>query len=323
MPFARIDLSGAVRRRGVARGTRDVRTPTQKDGDHTPRAGGNAENGPGSQELEDADEAGTDDWCLASHEHPDTTSSCQEGRRSCRGGGPVHAQLAAPTLVAYAILGEAAVTHCKTRATSLPQLVGPTIFRLQPLQEETVSYNDLMEQVQRNLFLTYFHPDNKTSLLHSTNEQTASNMKASIRLVWLLPACAWVSISGEHIRRTLEILGQSKPEQAFQGYYNHYFHPHDPVRFRFIEAVLQNMNNRTERVVTACDVYKWPVRFPLIVPCAALHLVCTECAIAATGGHGALIRKPLAHCSACGDRIHSDFCDCVQVPVEADFPVLH
>lgn len=57
--------------------------------------------------------------------------------------GQVQAQPAVPTLVACAILGAAAMTPCNTRALTLPQLVGLTIFRLHPLQEDIASYEDV------------------------------------------------------------------------------------------------------------------------------------------------------------------------------------
>lgn len=178
--------------------------------------------------------AGGDHKIERAERSPKGATAPSSGHRSSAGDRRrrerVQAQLVTPTLLTYAIFSETAVTHTKSRVLTLPRLVGPTIFRLEPLKEEIASYNDLVELSQRNLFLTYFHPANEKSLLHSANKGNTKQILSSAQLTWLFPACIWASVLPQHIRQTLEMLPRCKPDQSFQGYYNHYLYPHEPVR---------------------------------------------------------------------------------------------
>lgn len=81
--------------------------------------------------------------------------------------------------------------------------------------------------------------------------------------------------------------------------------------------VLFNVNSEVRRFVTPCDGCHHLVRFPIIVPCPNIHLLCTECLINASRRGNAFTRRlPLIKCPLCFAAIHADFFDRLQPPVQ-------
>lgn len=80
--------------------------------------------------------------------------------------------------------------------------------------------------------------------------------------------------------------------------------------------VFRDIGNLTYRSVVLCDVCNQCSRFPILIPCPALHLVCAQCLIKNSHFTAAGLRCPLTACILCNATIHADFFDRLQPPTE-------
>lgn len=157
--------------------------------------------------------------------------SCETAKNFVRLGAMTH------DLVLYSTLLQTVVIHSKNRIAQLPSVRGPYMRKLLPVLAERDAYNDLVELVQKNLFLTYFSRRNRASFLNPCNKKSAQEMVANLNLAWLFPPVGLWFMSQESIDLTCAMLLRCTATTCYAGCYNHYYCPVDFKRLAFVKRV--------------------------------------------------------------------------------------
>ncbi|KAF8821999.1 SWI2/SNF2-containing protein, partial [Cardiosporidium cionae] len=192
----------------------------------------------------------------------------------------------------FCLLDSLLVRHSKWRCENLPVLDGPKIFQISPTKAEMDVYNDLVQLTQRNLYCTYYSRENLDSLLHPNQREQAMAVLWNLRF-----SCAFVAKPNLYIM-------EKWIEETIQMLTNRH-------------AIFLNIN-RKGRFLVKCDMCSHTVRFPLLIPCKSLHLLCTECLFPKPLRATWHRRSPLEMCPLCSPHspINGDFFDRLQPPVE-------
>ncbi|PFH38336.1 hypothetical protein BESB_006770 [Besnoitia besnoiti] len=210
------------------------------------------------------------------------------------------------------LLNTCLVRHSKEQCQRLPALRGPTIYRIEPSAKERETYNDLVQLMQRNLFCTYYSRKNKDSLLHPSQRSQASTSLWNLRFSCTINSEAHLQILIKWIDEAVQMLSNKHEVYQNEFPYNFQFE-----RIVYVVEVYLRLN-RPERTYAACDMCRQAIRFPLLIPCPSLHLLCTECVFPQIFSDNLCRRPPLRHCPLCWPcaPVNADFFDRLQPPVE-------
>ena len=201
------------------------------------------------------------------------------------------------------------VRHSKSMV-ALPRLNGPNVVSLELTAREKSAYNDLVQVIERNLFCTYFSRDNRDSLLHPNNRMLAKEAIWNIIFVGFGYSLLRVGVYESDLVESMEMLRHCKPLEPWRDVYNHKQYEWPEKRLQFVEETFRFI--RQSRSVL-CDRCNRRLRFPVLVPCPALHLLCVECMRDRSTLFAS--RKPVGACPECGADIHNDFFDRLQPPI--------
>ncbi|PHJ18946.1 swi2 snf2-containing protein [Cystoisospora suis] len=210
------------------------------------------------------------------------------------------------------LLSTCLVRHTKEQCQRLPPLKGPTVYRIEPTDRERETYNDLVQLMQRNLFCTYYCRKNKDSLLHSSQRAQAQTSLWNLRFSCTITSEAHLHVLVKWLDEAVQMLANKH-----ETYHNEYPYDFQFDRVVYVVEVYLRLN-RPERTYAFCDMCRQAIRFPLLVPCPSLHLLCTECLFPQIFSHSLCRRPPLRHCPICWPLwpINADFFDRLQPPVE-------
>ncbi|KFG33956.1 SWI2/SNF2-containing protein, partial [Toxoplasma gondii FOU] len=210
------------------------------------------------------------------------------------------------------LLNTCLVRHSKEQCQRLPALRGPTIYRIEPSAKERTTYNDLVQLMQRNLFCTYYSRKNKDSLLHPSQRAQASTSLWNLRFSCTIQSESHLHILTKWVDEAVEMLANKHAV-----YHNEFPYKFQFERIAYVVEVYLRLN-KVERTYATCDMCRQAIRFPLLVPCPSLHLLCTECLFPQIFSDNLCRRPPLRHCPLCWPHapINADFFDRLQPPVE-------
>ncbi|OEH77429.1 swi2 snf2-containing protein [Cyclospora cayetanensis] len=150
------------------------------------------------------------------------------------------------------------------------------------------------------------------SLFHSNNRSSASTVLWNLRFSCTLRCQAHLFVQRKWVDETLQMLAEKHPK-----YTNPFPYKYDFSRLVYVTAVFLRVSS-VERHTVRCDMCCQKIRFPLLVPCRMLHLLCSSCLFPNFLADLFCSRPAVTGCPLCWPwcPVNGDFMDRLQPPVE-------